>query len=253
MDHGAGISYDESIECMNTHSLAIVIPTYNEAENISAFIDALLKKTTAHLIIVDDSSPDGTTKIVEQKNNKRITLIVRKEKNGLGSAYRAGFDYALLHGYTIIGQMDADFSHAPLAVKSLIEGIKENTLVLGSRHVKGGQIIGWNFWRHFCSKSAMVASRVILRLDAKDVTTGFRFWSADLLAKVLGQQIASTGYAFQEELLFHAQQLGGEIIERPIVFRDREEGKSKLGWKDVVEFFIVLAKLRLRKKVESRK
>ncbi len=112
-----------------------------------------------------------------------------------------------------------------------------NSLILGSRYIKGGKIIGWNIWRHFCSKSAMITARLVLKLQTKDVTSGFRFWSADLLAKVLGQQIASTGYAFQEEMLFYAQRLGASIIEKPIIFVDRKEGKSKLGRKDIIEFF----------------
>ncbi len=179
--------------------------------------------------------------------NNRISLITRKEKLGLGSAYREGFDFALKQGYTIIGQMDADFSHQPESINELSAISDHNTLVLGSRYSKGGKIIGWNLWRHFCSKSAMITARLILGLKTKDVTSGFRFWSAELLAKVLGEQIASTGYAFQEEMLFHAQRLGAIIRERPIIFVDRKEGASKLGRKDILEFFLMLYRLKIEK------
>lgn len=222
----------------------IIIPTYNEAENIVRLVHALLKKTSATLCIVDDKSPDGTANLVEEIHDDRIHILKRAGKQGLGSAYKEGFDWALKHEFEVIGQMDADFSHSPNAAQGLIDQVKQGTLVLGSRYIPKGKITGWGLHRHFASRSAMMAARAYLGLSTKDVTSGFRFWSSDLLAKVLGSTIESNGYAFQEEMLFHAQRLGGKIIESPIIFQDRELGGSKLGGGDILEFFSTLVRLK---------
>jgi dolichol-phosphate mannosyltransferase len=222
----------------------IVIPTYNEAENIVRLIEVLLKTTSSSLCIVDDNSPDETANLVEQIHDDRIHVIQRSGKQGLGSAYKEGFDWALKQGFKIIVQMDADFSHDPHEAQGMIDQVKQGYLVLGSRYIPDGKITGWGVHRHLASRGAMVAARMYLGLEARDVTTGFRFWSSDLLAKVLGQKIQSNSYAFQEEMLFHAYRLNGTIVESPITFKDREVGASKLGFSDIKEFFSVLVNLR---------
>ena len=221
---------------------AIVIPTYNEAENI---VDLLNELGTfgARIIIVDDSSPDGTADLASEK----ATVIKRENKSGLGSAYVEGFRKALdLDAETIV-QMDADFSHSAKDLARMLKLVAHGDLIIGSRYMPGGKIKGWGPWRHVCSRSAMFVSRHFLKLPVRDVTSGFRIWRAPLLSKILEKPIASSGYAFQEEMLFHAWKAGARIVETPIVFRDRVKGRSKLGHADVKEFFQVLLYLRRQK------
>lgn len=226
--------------------LAVVIPTYNEAGNIGALLDALRRHADDQscFYIVDDASPDGTAQIVEGRNDPRIVVIRRLQKDGIGSAYRDGFARAIADGAELVAQMDADMSHDPVVLPELLAAVKDHDLVIGSRHVQGGKIEGWGAWRHFCSRSAIAFARFMLRLKAKDVTSGYRIWRAVFLKRVLEQNIGSNGYAFQEEMLFRAQQLGGRIAEVPIVFKDRKHGKSKLHSRDVLEFFQVMIRLR---------
>lgn len=218
----------------------VVIPTYNEAENIKDLICRILAGADFDILVVDDNSPDKTADLVANFANDRVWLMRRTDKKGLGAAYVAGFNWALSKGYEIIGQMDADLSHDPEELITMSELTERADLILGSRYVKGGKIIGWGLWRHFCSRAAMATARRLLELKSKDVTTGFRLWRADLLRQVLSRNIKSNGYAFQEEMLFWAQELGAKIVEHPIVFRDRTAGKSKLGIKEVGEFFRVI-------------
>jgi hypothetical protein len=141
--------------------------------------------------------------------------------------------------------MDADLSHQPEAIADLIQKSGGADLVIGSRYVPGGRIDGWSWRRHAASRGAMLFSRTLLGLSARDVTSGFRLWRADLLAAILVHPIASNGYAFQEEMLYRAQRAGGRIVEVPITFVDRVSGASKLHWRDVAEFFSVMIKLKL--------
>jgi dolichol-phosphate mannosyltransferase len=224
--------------------LAIVIPTFNEAANIIELARAIYKQVDCHLIVVDDASPDGTANLLKSQRDSRLTIIERPRKMGLGSAYIDGFRQALARKYEMIGQMDADFSHAPEQIPAMLRALATADLVIGSRYQKGGRIAGWNIWRHFCSRSAIAFARICLRIPASDITSGFRFWRAPLLERVLAQSIGSNGYAFQEEMLFHAYRLGGNVQEKPITFKDRRTGKSKLSSKDVVEFFQTMLRLR---------
>lgn len=229
-------------------NLSIVIPTYNEAGSILDLI-ALIRKNVspsipATIIVVDDNSPDDTARLVEQLGDNSITLIKRPAKLGLGSAYKAGFNQALLDGADWIVQMDADLSHDPKDILRFIAAAASADLVIGSRYVAGGAIRGWGLWRHAISRSAMLFARTALRLPAKDVTSGFRLWRGELLRRVLRQPIHGNGYAFQEEMLFRAAQAGARIIEVPILFTDRRAGQSKLSWKDVWEFFRLMVTLR---------
>ncbi len=226
--------------------LAVVIPTYNEREN-SLVLRLAIKSVLSEpilLIFVDDSSPDGTANALKSLNDPHLILISRAGKQGIGSAYQDGFQRALAEGADLIVQMDADLSHDPSELKAMFVAAQSSDLVIGSRYVKGGRVIGWGPWRHFCSRSAMLFARAFLGLQARDVTSGYRVWKASTLKTVLNGTIASSGYAFQEEMLFRAQQARANIVEVPITFKDRERGNSKLGLRDVVEFFRVMIWLR---------
>lgn len=224
--------------------LAVVIPTYNESSNIIRLIKDIHKSIDCLPIVVDDNSPDGTAEQVRAFSDAPVHLIERKGKLGLGSAYMEGFAWALRHNFDAIAQMDADFSHSPFELPAMAELLAEAELVLGSRYVENGRITDWGLWRHTCSRGAISVSRHGLGLSTRDVTSGFRLWRKSLLAKIMCLPVNSSGYAFQEEMLFHAERIGAYVIEHPIVFKDRVEGRSKLSWADAAEFFKVIARLR---------
>lgn len=222
----------------------IILPTYNEKSSIAKLINALFLQniTGLELVVVDDNSPDGTGDIVrELAKHFPIHLISRPQKLGLGSAYLAGFRKALELGADRIFEMDADFSHDPEDVPRLLAA--DADLVIGSRKIAGGKIIGWGIVRKFMSAGAMWSARLCLGLAVKDVTAGFRCFKRTVLESIDLERITSNGYAFQEELLFRTQQLGFDMVEIPVTFIDRQEGKSKLSKKDIVEFFWVMMKL----------
>ncbi len=230
----------------------IIIPTYNEKENLP-FLVASISQTMAnydyHVLVVDDNSPDGTGQVAEElKKNYPVEVLHRSGKLGLGSAYLAGFKIALQKGADLIFEMDADFSHNPKDLPRLISAINDGVdLAIGSRRVKGGKIIGWNWWRHFCSGAAMFFSRLILGLKTKDVTAGFRCYRRQVLEKINLDEIKSNGYAFQEETLYRVEKMGFRVVEIPVTFLDRQKGQSKLGTGDIWEFFRVMLKLRFGK------
>jgi len=228
----------------------IVIPTYNERDNIGKLITRIFSNGVENLeiIVVDDSSPDGTANVVKSLQAQYpVSLIERKGKFGLGSAYIAGFRRALDIGATHIFEMDADFSHDPDDIPLLYKTGNDYDLVIGSRKIEGGRIIGWGWIRKFMSNGAMWLSRTLLGLKAKDVTSGFRCYKRRVLESIKLNEIRSNGYAFQEEMLYRTQKAGFLISEVPVSFIDRQEGKSKLSKKDIVEFFLVIIKLRFTK------
>lgn len=222
----------------------VVIPTYNESENIGPLIKEIFAISDFDILVVDDNSPDGTASRVRRIQSDRVNLIERAKKFGLGAAYIEGFSWALRNGYEAIGQMDADFSHDPKELKPMLKLLETADLIVGSRYIPQGKIVGWGPWRHFCSRSAMFVSRWMLKLATHDVTSGFRLWRADLLRSILARKIQSSGYAFQEEMLYYAEKARVKIIEHPITFHDRRVGESKLSRGDVMEFFKVIFKLR---------
>lgn len=227
----------------------IVIPTYNEAQNIEKLIKEIfaLNIDGLEILIVDDNSPDHTSDIV---NGLRVMgyglhLLTRPTKLGLGSAYLAGFEKVLELGADYIFEMDADFSHDPNDIPRLLKACDNCDLAVGSRKIAGGKIIGWNWIRKFNSTGAMWFSRLILGLKVKDVTAGFRCFRRKVLETINLDNIKSNGYAFQEELLYRTQQSGFTICEIPVIFIDRQKGKSKLSKKDIWEFFVTMVKLKL--------
>lgn len=232
-------------------SIWLIIPTYNEKENLANLIYAIaenLKNYHYQILVVDDNSPDGTGQIAEDLKVKYpIEVLHRSGKLGAGSAYLAGFKKALANGADLIFEMDADFSHRPEDLPRMIEAAKDADLVIGSRKIAGGKIIGWRWYRYFYSNGAMFFSRLILGLKTKDVTAGFRCYHCEVLKKINLDNIKSNGYAFQEEMLYHIEKAGFKVKEIPVVFPDRRLGQSKLNKKDITEFFKIIFKLRFSK------
>ncbi|MFA6018006.1 MAG: glycosyltransferase family 2 protein [Patescibacteria group bacterium] len=229
----------------------VLVPTYNEHENICALLDALCGLKDVHVLVIDDASPDGTANDVTSHDafGNRVFLLARNGKGGLGAAYRAGFEWGSCRPYETISQMDADFSHSPADLCRLFSAIEQGAdVAIGSRKVSGGKIEGWNAWRMFCSTGAMAASRLCLGLKTKDVTAGFRTWEKSFIEKLPVQSLKSNGYAFQEEMILEAEQAGASIVEIPVLFKDREHGISKLGNDDIREFFVTLTRLTLKRR-----
>jgi dolichol-phosphate mannosyltransferase len=230
----------------------VIIPTYNEAENIERIVTSIQSlDAEIYVLTVDDCSPDGTGAIAEKlarRSKGRVFVLHRPQKAGLGGAYLDGFRFGLDRDFEVICQMDADGSHDPDQLLALMADVENGTdLAIGSRRVPGGKILGWGPHRHFMSRGAMLVSRLLLRLKTRDVTSGFRCYRVSVIAELLRGSIQSDGYAFQEETLMYSERLGFRVTEVPIVFRDRIYGRSKLTWRDVGEFFITMWRLRRAK------
>lgn len=215
--------------------IAVVLPTYNEADNIIAMINALLAlPLDLSIIIVDDNSPDGTGKLANElaeRHPNHVQVLHRAEKNGLGCAYKAGFAHALTMNPSAIVQMDCDFSHSPDYLPVMAEALQDANIdvVVGSRYVKGGQLDErWSWWRELLSAWANFYARSILRLKARDATAGFKMWRSDVLKAIDLERIISNGYIFQVEMTYLAQKLGFRYHEIPIYFEDRRIGQSKM-------------------------
>lgn len=216
-------------------NVMVVIPTYNEADNIEAMAEALfaLDIPDLHLLVVDDASPDGTGEIAEgvkARYPRRMHVIHRPGKLGLGTAYITGFKYALDAGAQTIVQMDADFSHRPEYIPEMLDALADYDLVIGSRYVPGGKLDErWSWWRYLLSWWAnSVYVRLILNTRVKDATAGFRAWRRSTLEGMNLDRIRSNGYIFQVEMAYVAERLGYRILEIPIYFEDRRIGKSKM-------------------------
>ncbi len=220
----------------------VVIPTYNEAENIPALFEGLAP-LDAQIIVVDDGSKDGTPELAEKAGAR---VIRRGRKMGLASAYVHGMTEALSLGLDPIVQMDADLSHQPSDVARLLPALEEADLVLGSRWVEGGGIENWDATRLWLSRFGSRYSRLLLDLPYRDLTGGFKAWRAPLLARIDLQSIRSEGYAFQVETTFRAHRRGARIREVPIIFADRFAGQSKMSWNIALEAAFVVPMLRWR-------
>lgn len=233
----------------------VVIPTYNEKENIQKIIPMVLEQNLdLDILVVDDSSPDKTSEIVKKLAEKlnspkgNIHLLLRKEKNGLGQAYISGFKWALQKKYDIIVQMDADLSHNPKYLKKMLEEIKNNDLVIGSRYVKGGGTEGWSIDRKILSRGGSVYSNMVLWTSINDLTGGFKCWRSEMLKKINLDTITSNGYSFQIEMNYRAYKLGAKITEVPIIFVDRNVGASKMSKNIVWEAMWKVWKLKFGKR-----
>ena len=212
-------------------SALVVIPTYNEAESIGEIL-AALKPLDCDVLVIDDGSPDGTAQIVR---NLGIEVIERAGKQGLGSAYRAGFSLAMDRGYTYIIQMDADGSHQVSDLEKLMEWIGSADLLIGSRWVKDGGIANWSKFRVYLSRTANAYANLMLSLGIKDTTSGFRIYSTEILKKMDISTIRSEGYCFQIEMTRRAIARGGSVAEIPITFIERAHGKSKMSFAIALE------------------
>ena len=229
----------------------IIIPTYNERENIVAMIKRVMSlELHFDLLIVDDSSPDGTAELVrqEQQNySERLHLVERSGKLGLGTAYIAGFKYALAHGYDRIFEMDCDFSHNPNDLMRLDSSLDENDMVIGSRYCKGVNVVNWPMGRLLMSYFASMYVRIVTRMPVADATAGFVGYNRKVLETIDLDAVQMNGYGFQIEMKYSAWKLGFRLGEVSIIFIDREAGTSKMSSGIFGEAFFGVMKLPLRK------
>ncbi len=227
----------------------VVVPTYNEADNLEAIATAILDALpAATLLVVDDGSPDGTGAIADRlaSADVRVRVLHRAAKAGLGRAYLAGFAVALDGGADWVLQMDADWSHDPAATPGLLAPLRAGAadLVIGSRYTQGGGVVDWGIMRRLVSRGGSLFARIVLRLPAGDLTGGFKAWRASTLAAVDFAGVHAGGYVFQVEMTYRADRGGARIREVPITFRDRRVGQSKMSRRIVVEALVVVLQLR---------
>jgi dolichol-phosphate mannosyltransferase len=224
---------------MATPEAWLILPTYNEAENIGPFVAAVLENlpANARVLIVDDSSPDGTGEIADRMaaEHEAVGVLHRPLREGLGPAYIAGFREALAGGAELILEMDSDFSHEPAYLPSLLEAIEGADLAIGSRYVRGGGVGDWGAMRRAISRGGSTYSRLVLGVEVKDMTGGFKCFRREVLEAIDLDAIRSKGYAFQVELTYRVVQKGFRVVEVPIVFRDRRVGSSKMSRAIVAE------------------
>jgi len=228
----------------------IIIPTYNECENIETLLDRLLALPFGlEVLVVDDNSPDGTGDLVAARESKdpRIHLLRRPGKMGLGSAYVAGFRYALAHGAQLVFEMDADFSHDPRFLKDLIHALDEGAdLAIGSRYKEGVNVINWPMSRLVLSSGANWYARFVTGLPLTDSTGGFKAFRRKVLEAIPFDRVRSNGYSFQIEMSYRAWKKGFRLVEVPIIFTDRVEGQSKMNKRIVREAIWMVWWLRLQ-------
>jgi dolichol-phosphate mannosyltransferase len=228
------------------HTILVVIPTYNEAENVARIIPAIhTQSPEIDVLVVDDGSPDGTAAIVRDlmRDDGRVHLLERTTKMGLGSAYVAGFTFALQRAYEYVFEMDADFSHDPKELPNFLAMMGAFDLVIGSRYINGVRILNWPIKRLLLSYTANVYTRILTGLPLCDATGGFKCYRRAVLAAINLERIKSNGYAFQIEMSFKAWKKGFRLAEIPIVFLDRQSGSSKMSKHIVYEAFFMLWKL----------
>jgi len=228
--------------------ILVIIPTYNEVENIQKLIPQVLEQDARiEVLVIDDNSPDGTASAVEEmmKKTRGLDLMKRPEKLGLGTAYVAGFRYALARDYDLVFEMDADFSHDPSVIPEFLASIDEHDLVIGSRYIRGVNVVNWPISRLILSWSANVYTRVVTGLPIRDATSGYKCFRREVLENINLDDVHSDGYAFQIEMDFKAWKRGYRLLEIPIVFVDRNIGISKMNPGIVREAAWVVWKLRL--------
>lgn len=228
----------------------VVLPTYDEAENVTPMCQAiLLALPGATLLVVDDGSPDGTGQLADglAAADPRIRVRHRLAKQGLGRAYLDGFGVALAGGAERVVQMDADFSHDPAVLPDMLAPLERDAadLVIGSRYTKGGGVVDWGIGRRVVSRGGSIFAGTVLGLPASDLTGGFKAWRASTLAGIGFGGVHAGGYVFQIEMTYRAHRSGARIVEVPITFRDRRVGQSKMSRRIVVEALVVVVQLRL--------
>jgi dolichol-phosphate mannosyltransferase len=232
----------------------LILPTYNEIENVELIVAAAseqLRRAVGEdfkILIVDDGSPDGTGVAADRlaAADAHIEALHRTTKNGIGPAYIAGFGHALRNDAALLMEMDSDFSHDPADLPRLIAAVTDGgaDLALGSRYVDGGGVADWGLLRRFISRGGSAYARVLLGLEIRDLTGGFKCFRREVLEAIDFQTVRAHGYAFQVEMTYRTLQRGFRVVEVPIVFRDRLRGKSKMSWQIAAEAFWVLPQLR---------
>lgn len=236
----------------------VIVPTYDEAENVRAIVRAVLDAVpAAHLLVVDDGSPDGTADIVRSvaDGDDRVHLLERSGKLGLGTAYVAGFRWGLERGYPLLVEMDADGSHPADRLPALIDAVQADeqvALSIGSRWVPGGSVVDWPLRREVLSRGANTYARFALGLDVRDITAGFRVYRADTVARMDLDSVDSKGYCFQVDMTLRVDDLGGRIVEVPIRFRDRVHGVSKMSRSIVVEAMLRVTQWGVQRRFRRR-
>jgi len=225
----------------SSNSHLVVIPTYNEIDNIKDFVNQIIK-INVDILIVDDNSPDGTGDLVQKlsENLSQVNLLKRSGKLGLGSAYRDGFKWGLNEGYKYLIEMDADFSHSFSDLNNILQNSKNFDVVIGSRYIPGGGSNGWDFKRKLLSSYANKLSKVLLRSKINDMTSGFRSYSSEALNEINYFSTKSDGYSFQIEMTIRSIEKKLSIKEVPIIFTERSLGNSKMSKKIVYEAFLFL-------------
>ncbi|WP_018680857.1 polyprenol monophosphomannose synthase [Actinokineospora enzanensis] len=229
----------------------VVIPTYNERENLEPIVTRLhAALPTAHVLVVDDGSPDGTGDLADKlaASDDRVNVLHRTEKAGLGAAYIAGFGWALERDYAVVVEMDADGSHAPEDLPRMLDALGDADLVLGSRYVPGGKVVNWPWHRQFISRGGNVYARLALGAKPRDITGGFRAFRRAVLEKLKLHTVASQGYCFQIDLAWRTIEAGFTVVEVPITFTERERGESKMSGSIVREAYLRVTKWGLRRR-----
>jgi len=240
-----------------THALEpvlVVIPTYNERENLEPIVKRLhTALPTAHVLVVDDGSPDGTGELADKlaAADERVRVLHRTEKAGLGAAYVAGFQWGLEREYAVLVEMDADGSHGPEDLPRMLDALTDADLVIGSRYVPGGKVINWPKSRQFISWAGNFYSRVALGAKVKDITAGFRAYRREVLEKLKLGNIASQGYCFQIDLAWRTIEAGFTVVEVPITFTERAVGTSKMSGDIVREALLRVTKWGLRRRADQ--
>ncbi|HEX2071743.1 MAG TPA: polyprenol monophosphomannose synthase [Thermoleophilaceae bacterium] len=231
----------------------LILPTYDEAENIEAIVAAALPQLAAtgrehHVLVVDDGSPDGTGEIADRlaAEDQRVEVLHRTSKDGIGPAYLAGFAHALAAGADLLMEMDSDFSHDPADIPRLVAAADRADLVLGSRYVPGGGVTDWGLGRRLISRGGSLYAKLLLGVPVDDLTGGFKCFRRSVLETLDLSGVGTDGYGFQIEVTYRAIKAGFRVEEVPILFRDRRVGSSKMSWRIAVEAFWKVPLLRWR-------
>jgi dolichol-phosphate mannosyltransferase len=237
----------------------LVLPTYNEAENLESMVDAVLPRLAEsgveyHVLVVDDGSPDGTGRIADRlaQEHPEVEVLHRASKSGLGPAYLEGFGHALAAGAEYLLEMDADFSHDPADLPRLIRGAADADLVIGSRYVAGGGVENWGLVRRALSRGGCLYARALLRIPVRDLTGGFKCFRREVLSTLDLSRVAADGYGFQIEMTYRTLKAGFRVREVPIVFHERRAGQSKMSATIALEALWKVPALRLKGRGDRR-
>jgi len=241
---------DAAVGSPDDDAVVVVIPTYNERENLPSLVAEILALGDRYrILVVDDNSPDGTGALADELTQQyagRVEVLHRPGKQGLGRAYVAGLTHALEMGPALIAQMDADHSHRPVDLAKMVAAAEQADLVLGSRYIPGGNTVGWPRYRKLISRAGGIYAGLVLGMHIRDLTGGFKVWRPEALRAIELSSIHSDGYGFQIETTFRANQKGYRLVQVPITFTDRIAGKSKLSRRIILEAVTMVWRLRLR-------